>query len=124
MDLRILPDRRTVNAAVAVMSPCAREAAELLAHRLTSDRTIMLSSERLKSEWIEACGISFLRHHEPQSDKQPLRSFIESQGHGVLNVGVSIVHVLDQESRRSRWLRWAKASAAVAAGVAIGSFFG
>lgn len=125
MDLRILPNRSAIMAAIALMTPPAREAAELLAHRFAHDPTLMTDRTRLEAEWLQACAISYARGgSNPAADRAAFQNFLDNHGSGVLNVAFSIVHVTARDSKRQKWLGWLGKAAAVGAGAAIAAFFG
>lgn len=125
MDLLILPNKSSIMAAIALMTPPAREAAQLLAHRITSDKSLLTNMPRLESEWLQACAISLARAGiNPSQDIAQFDNFITNHGSGVLNVAISIIHVGDQDMKRRKWLGWFGKAAAVGAGAAIAAFFG
>jgi hypothetical protein len=125
VELRILPNKASIMAAIALMPPMAREAAELLAHRLTQDRSLVTDHAKLESEWMQACAISFARAgSNPVKDQAAFQNFLDNHGHGVLNVAFSIVHVTARDSSRKRWYGWLTKAAAAGAGAAVAVFFG
>lgn len=125
MELRILPNRSAILAAIALMPVPAREAAELLAHRIGQSPALLTDRERLEAEWLQACAISFARSGtNPTADKAAFQAFMDNHGTGVLNVAFSIIHVTARDSKRQKWLGWLGKAAAVGAGAAIVAFFG
>lgn len=125
MNLHLLTDKASISAAVALMTPAAREAAQLLAHRIENDRTLLTDGERLQAECLQACVISFARTGNASGPDDPqIRNFVANHGTGVLNVAVSIIHVADQEAKKAKWMGWLGKAAAVGAGAAIAAFFG
>jgi hypothetical protein len=125
MNLHLLTDKASISAAVALMTPAAREAARLLAHRIENDRTLLTDRDRLQTEWLQACVISLARAGGASSPDDPeLRNFVSNHGMGVLNVAVSIIHLSDQEAKKRKWMGWLGKAAAVGVGAAIAAFFG
>ncbi len=125
MSLTILQSREAIEAAIATMNPIAKEAAQLLAHRLLENPDIIDDQETLGEEWIQACAISCARAGiNPHTSLARFESFLENHGSAVLNVAFSIaVFIMRDAERQQKW-GWVGKAAAVAVGVALGSFFG
>lgn len=125
MDLHILPNKSSIMAAIALMTPPARDAAQLLAYRITNDNSLLTDRQRLQGEWLQACSISFARSGgNPVRDKADFESFLANHGGGILNVAFSIIHVSAKDAKRRKWVGWLGKAAAVGAGAAIAAFFG
>lgn len=125
MSLHILEDRASIRAAIATMHPVARDAAQLLAHRIFENPVVVHDDSKLQEEWAQACAISFARAGKnPAVFQDEFATFVENHGSAVMNVGVSIVVHLTKSSQRKRWLGWIGKAAAVGGGIAIGAFFG
>jgi len=122
MALTILDDRASIKAAIATMHPVASEAAQLLAHRLFENPNILSSDEQLGNELLQACAISARR--AGIQDASTFEAFFQNHGQSVLNVAASIVVYTIKSERRRRIWGWVGKAGAVAAGIAIGSFFG
>jgi hypothetical protein len=125
MYLEILPNRPSVLAAISLMTPVAREACQLLAHRVMLDRSLLSDAVRLNTEHAQACAVSFARlQGNPAEQREAFDEFLRHHGHAVMNVAVSIVLLADKQAKTRRWMGWLGKAAAVAAGAAIGAFFG
>jgi len=128
MSITILKSRASIEAAIATMNPIAKEAAELLAHRLLENPDLVQNQTLLEDEWYQACALSLMRSGiDPRVDELRTQLFMENHGSAVINIACSIaVFIVEDARRRQRWGWIGKAAgiAALAAGVAIGSFFG
>ena len=93
MSITILKKETEINAALAVMSPVAAEAAKLLAHRIREDISILQdkSGERFQQEVFQVVGISCARNGIRPTERNPeFERFIENNIHSIMNVGLSI----------------------------------
>ena len=125
MSLHILQDRASIRAAIATMHPVARDATQLLAHRIFENPAVIQDDSKLREEWLQSCAISFARAGKnPAAHQDEFAAFLENHGSAVLNVGVSIVVYSTKSAQRKRWLGWVGKAAAVGGGIAIGAFFG
>jgi hypothetical protein len=125
MSLTILESREGIQAAIVTMNPVAREAAQLLAHRLLESPDLFNDREKLGEEWVQACAISCIRSGiDPRKDQTRIMAFFDSHGSAVLNVAFSIALFIIKDTERQRKWGWLGQAAAVSAGVVIGSFFG
>ena len=123
--MHILRDRASINAAIATMHPAAREAAQLLALRLCENPAILQDEDVMRQEWLQAGAVSFARTGANSvDDDDRFADFMENHGTAFLNVGVSIALFVAADAERKRKWGWLGKAAAVAAGVAVGAFFG
>lgn len=125
MSVTILETRDAIQAAIATMNPIAKDAAQLLAHRLLENPGILEEQDSLGQEWLQACAYSYVRAgNDLETERDRFEAFLENHGSAVLNVAFSIaLFIVKDAERKAKW-GWLGKAAAVAAGVAIGAFFG
>ena len=96
MSITILKKETEINAALAVMSPIAAEAARLLAHRIKEDTLIIQdkTGEKFQNEVFQVIGISCARNGIRPIDGNPqFENFIEHNVHSIMNIGLSMAMI-------------------------------
>lgn len=124
MALQLLETRDSVLVALATMNPVAREAAQLFAHRLFENPSLLEDKDAFCGECSIACAAALERNGvDVRANPEAFRGFIAECGGSVLNVGTSIVHVTYRDhQRKEAWGKVGKVAAA-AVGVALGVWF-
>jgi hypothetical protein len=118
MSITVLKSDSEINAALAMMSPVAVEAANLLAHRLKENPTIIHGDgDRFMDEVVQVVGISCARNGiTPREGNPQYERFVENNIHPIVNVGVSLAMKKEGGS-------WLKAAALVGIGLITGIGF-
>jgi hypothetical protein len=124
----LLDDPASVKAALATMNPTAREATQLLVHRIIERPILLDQREEMQTEALQACAISFLRSGRNIQENQPeWAAFLENHGANVIDIAVSVVLCLERDAqRRKRWGLVGKIAAGVGmiGAAALGAYFG
>lgn len=122
MSLTILEKKASIEAAIATMNPIAKEAAQLLSHRIFENPQLIENPEEMWSELLHACAFSARRGGI--ADEKEFSEFLDNHSQSVLNVAVSIVlYTIKAHKKKKKWGVIGKV-AALATGAAIASFFG
>jgi hypothetical protein len=124
----ILDDAASIKAALATMNPVAREATQLLVHRIAQEPTLLQEQDKLRAEALQSCTLSFLRAGNNLKDnREKFERFLDDHGANVLDLAVSVILFTLKDAR---WRQVKGVLGKVAAGVgivgaaALGAFFG
>lgn len=124
----LLDDAPSIKAALATMNPTAREATQLLAHRILERPALLDQDEELKKEALQACAVSFSRAgYSIKEDQDRFIGFLDDHGANVLDLAVSIVLCMARDAkRRQTWGVVGKVAAGLGmvGAAALGAFFG
>ena len=121
MNITILKDKASINAALATMHPVACEATKVMAHNLIDAPHKLDDSEAIRQELLQCCTFACARAGiNPNTNRDKFEDFIENHAQAILNVSLSLVA---QTAKRKKWGRLG-AAAAFTGGIVLGSIFG
>ena len=122
--MQILENENQIRAAIAVMNPVARVAAQSLANHLLENPHVFRDDEQRERAYFGACAFAMQQAHWDLQDKTRVSQFFENHGEAVVNVAVSIVSLSAlQAERRKKW-GWIGKAAAFTGGILVASLFG
>jgi hypothetical protein len=122
--MTLLTTEAEIRAAIAMLNPVARTAAQALAHHLLENRLKLRDDEALNKAYLEHIAFAMQQHGWDLKDKERVRKFFEDHGEAVSTLCISIVTFSINQAEHQRKWGWLGKAAAVGAGVLIGSFFG
>jgi len=106
-----------IRTAILMLHPVAKEAAQTLIGRLPVDESIMHNSSFLETEMQKCMVFAGVNNG---MDKERIESLVQSQGHAVCTVAVSVIQL---QITQKKW-GWVKRAAGIGIGLLIGSLFG
>lgn len=122
--MQILDNEDQIRAAIAVMHPVARVAAQCLANHLLENPHIFADEEQRERAYFGACSFAMQQAHWDLNDQTRLSQFFENHGDSVANVAMSIVNLVEVQSERRRKWGWLGKAAAFTGGLIVASLFG
>jgi hypothetical protein len=123
-EMQILENEDQIRAAIAVMHPVARVAAQSLANHLLENPHIFQDEELRERAYFGACSFAMQQAKWDLNDQSRLVQFFENHGESVANVAMSIVNlVVSQAQKRKKW-GWLGKAAAFTGGLIVASLFG
>ena len=122
--MQILTKESEIKAAIAMLNPVARDAAQALASHILNNQDLLDNPDALNKAFVEHCLFAMGSHGWDLEDTDRIKRFSEEHGSAVMNLAISIVaFAINQAERKRRW-GWLGKAAALTAGAIIGSLFG
>lgn len=122
--MQILENEDQIRAAIAVMHPVARVAAQCLANHLLENPQILHNEVQLERAYYGACVFAMQQACWDLEDRSRLAHFFENNGESVANVAISIVNLVAIETERRKKWGWLGKAVAFTGGLIVASLFG
>ncbi len=120
----LLENEDQIRAAIAMMNPVARVAAQNLANHLLENPHIIRNDESCHKAFLGSCAFAMQQHGWDLHDRGKIDNFLEDHGHSISNVAISIFHFAIAQAERKRKWGWIGKAAAFTGGVIVASLFG
>jgi hypothetical protein len=119
----LLENKSEIKAAIAIMHPVARSAAQGLANYLQENPETLKDDEARDKAYYGICFFAMEQAGWDMKDEKRMQDFFENHGQAVLNVAASIVVYAIKESEKQRKWGWLGKAAAFVVGAIVTSFF-
>lgn len=106
-----------IRTAILMLHPVAKEAAQTLIGRLPEDESIFSDTSHLETE-MQKCMI--FAGVNNGLDRERIENLVESQGHAVCTVAISVIQL---QLTQRKW-GWVKRAAGIGLAILVGSLFG
>ncbi len=122
--MHILESEDQIRAAIAMMNPVARVAAQSLANYLLDNPTVMGDADACNKAYYGACFFAMEQAGWNVEDQTRVTAFFENHGDAVANIAMSIVVFAVNQAENQRKWGWVGKAAAFVGGALVASFFG
>ena len=122
--MQLLQNKHEIKAAITLMHPVARIAAQSLAIYLLENPETINDEEARDNAFFEACAFAMQQEGWDIKNEVRVQSFFENHSEAIINVSMSIFIFTHNQAARRRKLGWMGKAAAFVAGVVVASFFG
>lgn len=122
--MQLLRTEAEIRAAIAIMHPVARTAAQNLAAYLLENPAILKDEKAGNEAFLGSCAFAMSQAGWDLKDEKRVTEFLESQNEAITNVCISIVVFVVNEGQRRRKWGWLGKAGAFAAGALLTALFG
>ena len=122
--MTLLTAEAEIRAAIAMLNPVARVAAQGLSHHLLANQELLHDEDAMRKSYMEHVAFAMRQHGWDLEDRDRIRKFFEDHGDAVANLALSIVTFSIHQAEYQRRWGWLGKAVAVGAGVVIGSLVG
>lgn len=106
-----------IRTAILMLHPVAKEAAQTLIGRLPEEESVFGNTVYLETEMQKCMVFAGVNNG---LDRDRIENLVQSQGHAVCTVAVSVIQL---QITQRKW-GWVKRAAGIGLGILVGSLFG